>query len=56
MLQILDTKMKEHGVLQEELLGPAEEEEASQPTLPIHEETSPSNQEQEWLRAGPTRG
>ncbi|KAJ8258978.1 hypothetical protein COCON_G00179900 [Conger conger] len=55
-LKILDTKMKEHGVLQEELVGAAEEEEEAEPTLPVKEETSPSNQEQECLKAGPTRG
>ncbi|KAJ8358689.1 hypothetical protein SKAU_G00152140 [Synaphobranchus kaupii] len=56
-LKILDTKMAEHGVLQGELMIASDvEEEAEPPTLPSREEASPSNQEQEWLRAGPTQG
>ncbi|XP_035243270.1 uncharacterized protein LOC118210888 isoform X3 [Anguilla anguilla] len=54
-LKILDTKMPEHGVLCEELVGAAEEEDEAQQTLPSKKEASPSNQEQEWLRAGPTQ-
>ncbi|XP_035243278.1 uncharacterized protein LOC118210888 isoform X10 [Anguilla anguilla] len=54
-LKILDTKMPERGVLHEELVGAAEEEDEAQHTLPSKKEASPSNQEQEWLRAGPTK-
>ncbi|KAG5836221.1 hypothetical protein ANANG_G00252290 [Anguilla anguilla] len=54
-LKILDTKMPERGVLHEELVGAAEEEDEAQHTLPSRQEASPSNQEQEWLRAGPTQ-
>ncbi|XP_064161182.1 extended synaptotagmin-1 isoform X11 [Anguilla rostrata] len=54
-LKILDTKMPERGVLHEELVGAAEEEDEAQHTLPSRQEASPSNQEQERLRAGPTK-
>ncbi|XP_064161178.1 uncharacterized protein esyt1b isoform X7 [Anguilla rostrata] len=54
-LKILDTKMPERGVLLEELVGATEEEDEAQHTLPSKKEASPSNQEQEWLRVGPTK-
>ncbi|KAJ8403981.1 hypothetical protein AAFF_G00343310 [Aldrovandia affinis] len=67
-LKILDTKMAEHGVVQEELHGAADistsAEEGGEadpaflidPALLITETASSANQEQEFLRVGPAQG
>ncbi|KAJ8260133.1 hypothetical protein GJAV_G00177430 [Gymnothorax javanicus] len=45
-LKVLDTKMVERGVLQEELVGAREKEEEAEPLHPITERTSSANQQQ----------
>ncbi|KAG9328928.1 hypothetical protein JZ751_009231, partial [Albula glossodonta] len=49
---ILDTKMPEHGVAEEELVGAVEERDEAEPALPTREAAPAANQEQEWVSAG----